>query len=588
MLTSGAGAIQGADEPRKAGWLSAASAWRILPTLAFLLMMVLTWRRWIVPFQDSGKELLGAARLSSGEVLYRDVESPYGPLPVYLDALAFKLFGTNADVLVALRVALALLGVEALRRLATRLTGDEVVGAAVAACIVPVCLFGQGGNWPFPYSMAPLVGTVGVWWVLELALASRSLSTSLAAGLIAGLAAGTKIEMFPTALLALGVALGTRRTRREVALVTAIAALMGLLAWGVPVLLFGVPTLTRHGFLVAFHVPAAWRYLYEHAVVFRGTTPGEFLRGGFLAAWLPSLAFCGLLVGACSWRISTAVRGAFLLTLLAVSYLELPNKADVAVLVPAAAAIAVGEAFTAWRRRAVPAPAQIDRLAIALVALPALARQPFFLRDLIYGAFSAPLPLAVSLGWLARRVRVPRAFAAALLGLAAIHGIAKREELQLEPTVLLDVPHVRLRIPADEARLIRRALDVIHTRTAPGSYVGVFPEPGFLLLASERRSPFNDMVFVPECQDSVAEDEMMARLDEAPVSMILIANREFSEYGPATYGHGVLDRFFSKVRRDFVSLGTIGEPATTPRRYVSHATEAEILVRGIARDGGHR
>ena len=54
---------------------------------------------------------------------------------------------------------------------------------------IAACAFGVGGSWPFPYSVAALTGTVGVWWALEIALASESWAGSIAAGIVAGFAA---------------------------------------------------------------------------------------------------------------------------------------------------------------------------------------------------------------------------------------------------------------------------------------------------------------------------------------------------------------------------------------------------------------
>ena len=59
---------------------------RSLPWLTFGALFLLSYKRWILPFQDHSREMEVAARLLSGEVLYRDVGLAYGPLPAYLDA----------------------------------------------------------------------------------------------------------------------------------------------------------------------------------------------------------------------------------------------------------------------------------------------------------------------------------------------------------------------------------------------------------------------------------------------------------------------------------------------------------------------
>ena len=55
--------------------------WTLLPHLVFVVLFAATFRRWILPFEDSGREMNTALRLAEGEVLYRDVGYSYGPLP---------------------------------------------------------------------------------------------------------------------------------------------------------------------------------------------------------------------------------------------------------------------------------------------------------------------------------------------------------------------------------------------------------------------------------------------------------------------------------------------------------------------------
>jgi hypothetical protein len=56
--------------------------WTLLPHLVFAIPFVATFKRWILPFEDSGREMNTALRLAEGEALYRDVGYSYGPLPI--------------------------------------------------------------------------------------------------------------------------------------------------------------------------------------------------------------------------------------------------------------------------------------------------------------------------------------------------------------------------------------------------------------------------------------------------------------------------------------------------------------------------
>jgi hypothetical protein len=49
---------------------------------------------------DLGGALDRGGALAAGAVLYRDVQSPYGPLPDYVVAAGFRLFGTRLAVAV--------------------------------------------------------------------------------------------------------------------------------------------------------------------------------------------------------------------------------------------------------------------------------------------------------------------------------------------------------------------------------------------------------------------------------------------------------------------------------------------------------
>jgi hypothetical protein len=551
-------------------------AWALLPHLAFVLMTIMTWKRWVLPFQDSGREMLTPARLAAGETLYRDVGSPYGPLPAYLDALVLRLLGKDLDVLIALRLTFALLGVEALRRLARRLVHEGRSASVITAFVVVSCLFGNGGNWPFPYSVAALEGTVGCWWALELALSSGGWGQSLLAALVAGLAAGTKLEMLPAAIVAISPALLILRPRREALVASGLAVLLGAAAFAVPILAFGVAHMHRYGFLVAFPVPKPWQDMYRNAVLFAGTNPRAFFSGDWLRIWLPSIAFFGAAVVLCSAPIHALLRAAALAALAALALPTIRDKSDIAALVPLAAVLFAVEAVGLWRERSSPDATRVARFCIAIAALPALARQPFFLRNMIYGAFSAPLALAVSLAFLARLVRFRGSFVLILAGLAGAHAFTKWQNNRIHAVEWVEVPRARLYLPAGEARLVRLAVDLIRRETAPDAYVVAFPDPGLLLFSTDRRSPFIDDVFYPGLQDAPGEDLMIRRLHERPVPLILVTNRNFIEYGTDRYGGGFLGRFFAELSRVYEPVQVLGsEPTETWSE--RHATMALVL-----------
>jgi hypothetical protein len=549
-------------------------AWALLPYAVFFVLYAATFQRWVLPFEDSGREMNTALRLAHGEVLYRDVGYMYGPLAAWLDGVLLGTFGRSLGVLVAWRTLLSLLGIEALRRLARRLIEEDASAAAITSFAVAACAFGVGGSWPFPYSVAALTGTVGVWWALELALASESLRASLLAGVVAGLAAGTKLEFLPVALVGLVLVLALGRSRKEAILAGVLAAGEAGIAFGAPILAFGADVMRRQGFLIALDVHESWRHVYE-AVLFGGMTARAFVSGGFLEVLFPSALGVGLVL-----LLSGLKEGSsrFLTPLLFLAgSLTFFSSGNVWLhsLLPLAACVAIGALVRAaidWRRGN---PSRCTAsLGVAFVMLPALLRQPFFLRNPVYGAFSAPLALVVALAWLARRGSARQAFTGLVLGLCVAQIGARIEGIGLAPLTFVNLPGASLFLLPSEARFVTEAATVIRETVPEGGTVGIFPEPGFLLFTTGRKNPFVDELFLPEIQDAAAEDLMIRRLRERPPDALLVTNRAFPEFGGAVYGNGLLDRFFGEVSRRYVAVRRIGGGGAPLR----HASEGLLLV----------
>lgn len=549
--------------------------WALLPHAVFVLLWAATYRRWILPFEDSGREMHTAWRLASGETLYRDVGYSYGPLAPLLDAGLLRFFGKSLDVLVAWRTALGLLGVESLRRLARRLAPDGATASAIVSFAVAACAFGVGGSWAFPYSAAALLGTVLTWASAERALSSDGPRASAAAGLLAGLAAACKLEIVPGALAALALALYGRRPKREAAGALALSAGIAAVGWGLPVVLFGPAPMRRQGFLIAFDLPDAWRRVYERSVVFGGMSRTEFLAGGFLEVVLPSGVFLGALLLLLRLPAAhTRAMEAALFVLAGAAGLAGTRNEGINALLPAALVIVAAVLSRAVADLARGRRPVSEGAAVAAAALPAVCRQPLFLRNPVYQAFAAPLALVVALAWAARRFAARRAFVAAVLGLCAAQAVQRVGGIGMAPMVLTRLPGVTAYLVPGEARLLTQASEAIERLTPPGAAVGIFPEPGTLLFTTGRRNPFVDELFLPGVQNAAAEDEMIRRLRSDPPALILLTNRRFPEFGEANYGHGLLDRFFAEVFARYAVAGRIGGGPAMLR----HASEAVVLV----------
>src|SRR5262249_49468478 len=119
----------------------------LFPCAVFALLTAASWQRWIQPYVDTGRELMVPWRVSRGEALYRDVHFHHGPLAPYLGAALDRLAGRSLPARTLLAFAIALLGLEALRRIAARTLSPARASVAMALAVA-TALFLRPGGWP--------------------------------------------------------------------------------------------------------------------------------------------------------------------------------------------------------------------------------------------------------------------------------------------------------------------------------------------------------------------------------------------------------------------------------------------------------
>lgn len=295
---------------------------------------------------------------------------------------------------------------------------------------------------------------------------------------------------------------------------------------------------------------------------------------------LPSLPVFLTVYAFLCWRLFRGAKAVVISFIFGIAVSLVPQNAALHALLPIAVILAACDVVAAWRgRRNGGEASAVDRACVGLAMIPALARQPFFLINQIYGAFAAPLALVLSLSFLTRRARAAVPTIVFLLGLCVGQGIDRWIEFRMLPMTWVELPGARLYLPPDEAAFVASATADIRATTPPNSYVGIFPEPGFLLFVTGRRNPFVYEAFYPGFLDLASEEEMIRRLAERHPEVLLITNRPFPEYGPGTLGTGVLDRFFTKVKETYVKSTEIdaSQPLTSYRG--RHATAGFFLRR---------
>jgi len=184
------------------------------PILVFLfavLLLLLTWGRWVEPFIDFGRELYLAWRISEGDVLYRDLASFFGPLAPHVNGLLFRVFGPGIHVLVTANIFVLALFTGLSFRILARLS-DSRSAAGACMAFLALCGFGYyatGASYNFlaPYSHdlthGLLISAIGLAF-LEAGADGRRFAV-LAVGLCAGLTILTKPEIALASNAALGI-----------------------------------------------------------------------------------------------------------------------------------------------------------------------------------------------------------------------------------------------------------------------------------------------------------------------------------------------------------------------------------------------
>lgn len=216
------------------------------PVLAFLGLARVSWRGWAHPFIDFGREAYAAWRLSSGDLLYRDLAWFNGPLSAYLDAGVFRLFGVGLGTLFWTSLCIAALAAVLVYVAGARAFG-ELGGWLGLMTFLLVFAFGHLGgpnyNWIAPYSHELTHGvTLSLAALLAMGAADRNSRRRSHREILVGglfcLVALTKVEV----TLALGAGLvamhlaSSARTRSGLAFIGlgfAIIAVPCVLLWGV-------------------------------------------------------------------------------------------------------------------------------------------------------------------------------------------------------------------------------------------------------------------------------------------------------------------------------------------------------------------
>lgn len=583
-----------------------APAW-LVPALAFLFMLAVSWRRWLSPLTDSGREMDLPRRLLEGEMLYRDVHYIYAPLSPYFNALLYRIFGLHLDVLQASGVIFAALFVALSYRIARRLLAPGDAALAVLTVIV-WGVFKPYGNLISPYSYAALHATIAALGSLLLALRymeKRRWADLLPAAALGGLSAVTKLEFAIPAAAALTVAIAVvhRREPRMLATRLTAAALSGA-AIAVPVYGWWLKEL-------------GWRMLVEDCHLFFTHLPASLVAyNAWRAGTDRPIASLAGIIGACGvWLLAGSL--IFALSLRSRNDKEEKNGSDESddgraitksrrmlkwALVAAAVSIGIialirigpfswdGSPMRAvpiallvlivreaWRLRRGESvgegPSALGRegsgalLVIAVYSLVILARVAlrvpsggpyggFMLPTsfiLFYYLFVRELPRMVE-RWTGSGSRASRAraFGRGLIVLAIViaggdTAIRFRTKYRYE----VEAPRGRLRVVRAHDPAYQEALDFLRDHSRPEDAIAVFPEGSDLAFLSGRRMPLRHQILLPDLMSIEDERKAVEQLASEPVRYIFIINRPTREFGSETFGRDYYRALGEAIRRDY-------------------------------------
>jgi hypothetical protein len=561
--------------------------------VGFLLLTILTWKKWGNPALDAGAELTSAERIVDGALPYRDVRYFYGPLGLYSLAGSFELFGTSLATAFAFGLALSA-GIVASFYALARQWLRPAVAAVCAVMVMAIGFSGTAFNFVLPHTNSATVGLL----CLILALLALCRERPWLAGLAIGAAGLTRPEFFAVAALAAAVWLVAGLRQRPWRAVLADAWRIGLPALAIPLVVLGA-------FAAA---TGADRLLWENL------WPVDFIRVAGLRSqenWAPLTAASGfstlarlliyggllasVVAAALIWtRRSGASRALAALpplaALLALGLLDglaraagvfpgardavehevahltlgmtwLPALAIVAALVTAAAA---------WRRRGPPLgrswPDDAALVAVALVL--GLRAYDAFNGEASYAPYYAA-PLVLIAGVLHQRIgeRWPQARSAVTAALAvAAAGLVLYPLVGLYSDNNTEVRTARGSFVANDASApaLQQTLDLIDARSKPGEPILALPSDGGIYFMADRPPATYEVMFLPGLLDTKADERRtIRRLESEDVRLTALSARDFSAFGFRSFGTDydrLLGTYIEQGSRRLASFGDVDKP----------------------------
>lgn len=562
-------------------------------TVGFLLLLVLTWKKWGNPALDAGAELTTAERVADGAVPYGDVRYFYGPLGLYGLAGSFQLFGASLSTAFGFGIALSA-GILASFYALARQWLQPTVAAVCTAMTMAIGFSGTAFNFVLPHSNSATVGLL----CLILALLALCRERPWLAGIAIGAAGLTRPEFFGVAAAAALVWLLASLARRARRAVLLDGLRIGLPALAIPLLVLGAfaaavgadRLLWENLWPVDFIRVAGFRSQEDWApltLASAASTLGRLaIYGGLLASVVAAVliwrrrtgserlwaAVPPLLVLFALGLIDAALRGLGIFegareavegeaTNLTLGMTWLPALAIVAAVVTAVAA---------WRRDPPPLGRSWpdDAALVAVALLLGLRAYDAFNGEASYAPYyAAPLVLIagvlhqrIGARWPQARGAVTAAFAVAAAGLVIYPLVGLYSDNNTE------VRTVRGSFVANDASApaLQQTLDLIDARTEPGEPIFALPSDGGIYFMADRPPATYEVMFLPGLIDSAADERRtIARLEREKVKLTVLSARDFSAFGFRSFGSDydpLLGKWIRAGSRPIARFGDVTHP----------------------------
>jgi hypothetical protein len=530
----------------------------------FTALLAWTWQRLADVLVDFGVQLYVPWQLSQGKVLYRDIAHYTGPLSVYYNALAFRIFGVNLRVLELANLPVLIGIVIAIHYLANRMGGRF---CAVVCNVSFLTLFAfahisVAGNYNFvtPYEYEYTHATLlclGCVIFLHRMMIRRRMVDSAIAGFLAGMVFLTRSEFFVAVMGAAIVGFAILATiDRRLCASFAVAFLFAAAApplISVCLLRLAMPgSLAIHGTLGMW--PALLRgnvssqVFYRHSMGLDDLPRSLRLMAAWIAAWsIPIAGFAAWAMRPRPSRSTPALLIAFILGAIFVSwkfwYVDWGSMFRPLPLVVAGVfAVSVTQYFRGRAGAEVPSlPAMFGIFSLVL-----LAKVFLYARIIHYGcwlAMPATMLLVILLfrwipGAIGRRGGSPAAFMAGAGGAwtavlvvhLAISGI------KMKP-LTVSVGFGADQFWADPVRgnCVNNA--VIAAEQIPSDKtLACFPEGIIINYLARRRTPTPYVNFNPPDLLLFGEDRMIEALNGSPPDFIFLVHKDTGEFGERFFG----------------------------------------------------